>query len=57
MMDLSKAFDCIKHDLLIAKSSAYGFDRSALELVNDYLKNRYQRVKVDGNFSSRKELN
>ncbi len=56
MIDLSKAFDCLKHDLLIAKLSAYGFDRTALNLVNDYLKNRYQRVKVDGNFSSWKEL-
>ena len=51
-MDLSKAFDCIRHDLLIAKLHAYGFSREALTLINDYLTNRQQRVKVNGSFSS-----
>ena len=40
MMDLSKAFDCIRHDLLIAKLHAYGFSHEALTLINDYLTNR-----------------
>ena len=34
LMDLPKAFDTINHKLLIAKLHAYGFDISALELVN-----------------------
>ena len=51
-MDLTKAFDCIRHDLLIAKLDAYGFSREALILINDYLTNRQQRVKVNGSFSS-----
>ena len=47
LMDLSKAFDCIRHDLLIAKLQAYGFSYEALTLINDYLTNRQQRVKVN----------
>ena len=38
LTDLSKAFDCISHDLLIAKLGAYGFDKPALMFVYDYLK-------------------
>ena len=56
LMDLSKAFDCIRHDLLIAKLHAYGFSQEALALINDYLTNRQQRVKVNGSFSSWKDL-
>ena len=54
-MDLSKAFDCLDHDLLIAKLHAYGFSRSALELIYSYLNDRKQRVKVNGSFSAWKE--
>ena len=56
LMDLSKAFDCIRHDLLIAKLHAYGFSREALTLINNYLTNRQQRVKVNGSFSSWKSV-
>ena len=56
LMDLSKAFDCIRHDLLIAKLHAYGFSRKALTLINNYLTNRQQRVKVNGSFSSWKSV-
>ena len=56
LMDLSKAFDCIKHDLLLAKLHAYGFSREALSLVHSFLENRQQRVKINGRFSTFKHL-
>ena len=52
LTDLSKAFDCIPHDLIIAKLEAYGFQIDALRLVYDYLSNRKQRVKLHETFSS-----
>ena len=39
LMDLSKAYDCLPHDLLLAKLSAYGFDESAITLIANYLSN------------------
>ena len=38
-MDLSKAYDCLPHDLLIAKRATYGFGNMALALITDYLTN------------------
>jgi len=51
LMDLSKAFDCVPHDLLIAKMHAYGFDYDTLVLFLSYLKNRKQGVKVNNSIS------
>ena len=55
-MDLSKAFDAINHELLIAKLYAYRLNKESLELILDYLSNRWQRTKICGNFSSWAEL-
>ena len=54
--DLSKAFDCLSHDLLIAKLSAYGFSMAALRLVQNYLSNRIQRTKINTEYSSWKKI-
>ena len=42
LTDLSKAFDCIPHDLIIAKRAVYGFSDTALRFVYSYLSNRKQ---------------
>ena len=57
LTDLSKAFDCLNHELLIAKLYAYGFDYSSLELIFSYLQGRMQRTKVNNSFSSWASLN
>ena len=56
LMDLSMAFDTINHNLLIAKLHAYGFNIDALEIISDYLCNRWQRTKINTSFSSWSEL-
>ena len=52
LMDLSKAFDRINRELLIAKLYAYGFSKDALKLINSYMSDRWQRIKVGKSFSS-----
>ena len=51
LTDLSKAFDCLNHELLIAKLGAYGFSHSSLKYIYSYLSNRKQRIKVNNTFS------
>ena len=46
-MDLSKAFDSLNHELLIAKLKCYGLDQHAVEFFRSYLSNRYQCCKVN----------
>ena len=50
-IDLSKAFDCMPHGLLLAKLSAYGFDNDACKLMKSYVMERKQRVKIGETFS------
>ena len=52
LMDLSKAFDTINHELLIAKLHTYGFSTDALEVLISYSQDRWQRAKINATFSS-----
>ena len=56
LMDHSKAFGTLNHELLIAKLHAYGFGKESLMLLLSYLWNRWQRTKIDTSLSSWTEL-
>ena len=56
LTDLSKAFDCLPHDLFIAKLFAYGFDDKALRFIYDYLRHRKQRTRIGDSYSSWQEI-
>ena len=56
LTDLSKAFDCILHDLLKAKLAAHGFDYQSLRTMESFFSNRQQRKKINKAFSSYSEI-
>ena len=55
-MDLSKSFDCLQHDLLLAKLNADGFDYKSLKLISSFLSNRKYGTKINSFFSEYKHL-
>ena len=55
-MDLSNAFDCLQHDLLLAKLNVDGFDYKSLKLTSSFLSNRKYGTKVNSSFSEWKHL-
>ena len=56
LMDLSKAYDCLPHELIIAKLESYGLAKNSLKLINSYLKNRYHKTRINSNFSDLLEI-
>ena len=56
-MDLSKAFDCIDHNILYSKLAHYGFKSSAINLIKSYLSNRQQYIEIGNTRSSHGEIN
>ena len=55
-MDLSKAYDCLPHDLLLAKLEAYGVGKVALNLISNYLLHWKQRTNIGSSYSDLYEI-
>ena len=56
LLDLSKSFDCLSHDLLIAKLKPYGFSYEALKLIYCYLSTTSPRVGINSHYSAWSEI-
>ena len=56
LADLNKAFDCLPHDLIIAKRNTYGFSLSGARQMQSYLCNRKQRTERNTAYSSWEEI-
>ena len=56
-MDLSKALDCLSHDILLSKLSAYGPSKNVVSLMKSYLSDRKEQIRIYGAVSSRAKLN
>ena len=50
-MDLSKAYDCLPHNLSVANLEEYGLDKPSLYLVDGYLRFPKQRKKIGSSYS------
>jgi len=54
---VEKAFDCVNHNILLAKMDYYGIRGIMFTLIKSYLEDRYQRVKFNNTFSNWDEIN
>ncbi|GAV07314.1 hypothetical protein RvY_17163-4 [Ramazzottius varieornatus] len=55
-LDCTKAFNRLPHDVIVNSLRKHGVDGCLLALFSDYLKDRSQRVMVDGFFSGEREV-
>ena len=55
-MDLSKAFDSLNHEFLLAKLEAYGLDNHVVNFMRSYLTNSVQSCKINNSFSKWAEI-
>ena len=55
-MDLSKAYDCVNHEIIIAKLAAYGLNKTSLRLIQNYSSKRKQQVKIGSSLSEWLEI-
>ena len=56
LINLSKVFHCIPHDVIIAKLAAYGNETETLRLIYSYLKSRKQCAKINNTYSDYDEI-
>ena len=56
LIDFSKIFDCIPHDLIIAKLNSSGFSLTALNLIHNYLTKWKKRTKINQSYSSWEDI-
>ena len=56
-MDYAKAFDTVKHSILLSKLKCYGFRGLPLKFIASNLENRKQRLKMGNSFSSESNIN
>ena len=57
LTDLSRAIECLDHELLIAKLNTYDFSLPVLRLIHDYFSNRKQRIRSGNWYSIWFEIN
>ena len=56
LMDLSRASDCLPHDLIFAKLNSFGLDLTALNLIHNYFAKRKQKIKTNQSNSSWEDI-
>ena len=57
LLDILKAFDTVRHEVVLSKPCQNEISGNLLKLLTDFLKNRKQRVTLNGKLSSWTEIN